>query len=158
LLRNFFTVSPWAAFRPARLACGYRPTRRWGCLSRYILKASRPPGPLVEELPSCSDGRRGDRQKPFRYSRSQRLALPVLRPARRASPPGPRPRQARRPGHPAGPAAWPPSRSGGRVAQYAPAMELSGTAAIISGGASGLGEAAARELAMAGSAVVIADL
>jgi NAD(P)-dependent dehydrogenase (short-subunit alcohol dehydrogenase family) len=37
-------------------------------------------------------------------------------------------------------------------------MELSGTAAIISGGASGLGEAAARELAAAGSAVVIADL
>jgi len=39
-----------------------------------------------------------------------------------------------------------------------PAMELSGTAAIISGGASGLGEAAARALAAAGSAVVIADL
>jgi NAD(P)-dependent dehydrogenase (short-subunit alcohol dehydrogenase family) len=39
-----------------------------------------------------------------------------------------------------------------------PAMELSGTAAIISGGASGLGEATARELAVAGSAVVIADL
>src|SRR5262245_27323531 len=39
-----------------------------------------------------------------------------------------------------------------------PAMELSGTAAIISGGASGLGEATARELAAAGSAVVIADL
>lgn len=39
-----------------------------------------------------------------------------------------------------------------------PPMELSGTAAIISGGASGLGEAAARELAAAGSAVVIADL
>src|SRR5215472_8174310 len=38
------------------------------------------------------------------------------------------------------------------------AMELSGTAAIISGGASGLGEATARELAAAGSAVVIADL
>ena len=37
-------------------------------------------------------------------------------------------------------------------------MELSGTAAIISGGASGLGEAAARALAAAGSAVVIADL
>ncbi|HYV80199.1 MAG TPA: SDR family NAD(P)-dependent oxidoreductase, partial [Streptosporangiaceae bacterium] len=37
-------------------------------------------------------------------------------------------------------------------------MELSGTAAIISGGASGLGEAAARELAGAGSTVVIADL
>src|SRR5215475_15358280 len=47
---------------------------------------------------------------------------------------------------------------GGPVAQYAPPMELSGTAAIISGGASGLGEAAARELATAGSAVVIADL
>ena len=39
-----------------------------------------------------------------------------------------------------------------------PAMELSGTAAIISGGASGLGEAAARALAAAGSTVVIADL
>jgi NAD(P)-dependent dehydrogenase (short-subunit alcohol dehydrogenase family) len=37
-------------------------------------------------------------------------------------------------------------------------MELSGTAAIISGGGSGLGEAAARELSAAGSAVVIADL
>ncbi len=39
-----------------------------------------------------------------------------------------------------------------------PGMELSGTAAIISGGASGLGEAAARALAAAGSAVLIADL
>src|SRR5262249_42197984 len=39
-----------------------------------------------------------------------------------------------------------------------PPMGLSGTAAIISGGASGLGEATARELAAAGSAVVIADL
>src|SRR5205809_3046802 len=39
-----------------------------------------------------------------------------------------------------------------------PPMELSGTAAIVSGGASGLGEATARELAAAGSAVVIADL
>ena len=39
-----------------------------------------------------------------------------------------------------------------------PPMELSGTAAIISGGASGLGEAAARELAAAGSKVIIADL
>jgi NAD(P)-dependent dehydrogenase (short-subunit alcohol dehydrogenase family) len=37
-------------------------------------------------------------------------------------------------------------------------MELSGTAAIISGGASGLGEAAARALAAAGGTVVIADL
>jgi NAD(P)-dependent dehydrogenase (short-subunit alcohol dehydrogenase family) len=37
-------------------------------------------------------------------------------------------------------------------------MELSGTAAIISGGASGLGEAVARDLAAAGSTVVIADL
>jgi NAD(P)-dependent dehydrogenase (short-subunit alcohol dehydrogenase family) len=39
-----------------------------------------------------------------------------------------------------------------------PAMELSGTAAIISGGASGLGEATARDLAEAGCTVVIADL
>ena len=39
-----------------------------------------------------------------------------------------------------------------------PAMELSGTTAIISGGASGLGEATARMLAAAGSTVVIADL
>ncbi len=37
-------------------------------------------------------------------------------------------------------------------------MELSGTAAIISGGASGLGEATARALAAAGSAVFLADL
>jgi NAD(P)-dependent dehydrogenase (short-subunit alcohol dehydrogenase family) len=37
-------------------------------------------------------------------------------------------------------------------------MEINGTAAIISGGASGLGEAVARELASAGSRVVLADL
>ena len=37
-------------------------------------------------------------------------------------------------------------------------MDLTGTAAIISGGASGLGEATARGLATAGSTVVIADL
>jgi NAD(P)-dependent dehydrogenase (short-subunit alcohol dehydrogenase family) len=37
-------------------------------------------------------------------------------------------------------------------------MELNGTAAIVSGGASGLGEATARALAAAGSRVVIADL
>ncbi len=37
-------------------------------------------------------------------------------------------------------------------------MELSGTAAIISGGASGLGEAAARALAAAGATVLVADL
>src|SRR5579875_1781852 len=39
-----------------------------------------------------------------------------------------------------------------------PHMELNGTAAIISGGASGLGEATVRELASAGSRVVVADL
>ena len=39
-----------------------------------------------------------------------------------------------------------------------PPMELSGSTAIISGGASGLGEATARDLAAAGSFVVIADL
>ncbi len=37
-------------------------------------------------------------------------------------------------------------------------MELNGTAAIVSGSASGLGEATARELAAAGSQVVVADL
>jgi NAD(P)-dependent dehydrogenase (short-subunit alcohol dehydrogenase family) len=37
-------------------------------------------------------------------------------------------------------------------------MDLNGTAAIVSGGASGLGEATARELAAAGSRVVVADL
>ncbi len=37
-------------------------------------------------------------------------------------------------------------------------MELNGTAAIVSGGASGLGEATARELAAAGAQVVVADL
>ncbi|HUK69233.1 MAG TPA: SDR family NAD(P)-dependent oxidoreductase [Streptosporangiaceae bacterium] len=37
-------------------------------------------------------------------------------------------------------------------------MELNGTAAIVSGGASGLGEATVRALAAAGSSVVVADL
>ena len=39
-----------------------------------------------------------------------------------------------------------------------PVMELNGTAAVVSGGASGLGEATARMLAAAGATVVIADL
>ncbi len=39
-----------------------------------------------------------------------------------------------------------------------PVMELNGTSAVVSGGASGLGEATARVLAAAGAAVVIADL
>jgi NAD(P)-dependent dehydrogenase (short-subunit alcohol dehydrogenase family) len=39
-----------------------------------------------------------------------------------------------------------------------PAMDLNGTAAIVSGGASGLGEATVRGLAAAGSKVVVADL
>ena len=38
------------------------------------------------------------------------------------------------------------------------AMDLNGTAAIVSGGASGLGEATARVLAAAGATVVVADL
>ncbi|HTZ26231.1 MAG TPA: SDR family NAD(P)-dependent oxidoreductase [Streptosporangiaceae bacterium] len=37
-------------------------------------------------------------------------------------------------------------------------MELNGTAAVVSGGASGLGEAVARDLAAAGARVVVADL
>jgi NAD(P)-dependent dehydrogenase (short-subunit alcohol dehydrogenase family) len=37
-------------------------------------------------------------------------------------------------------------------------MELNGTSAIVSGGASGLGEATVRELAAAGAIVVVADL
>jgi NAD(P)-dependent dehydrogenase (short-subunit alcohol dehydrogenase family) len=37
-------------------------------------------------------------------------------------------------------------------------MEINGTVAIVSGGASGLGEAAARELSRAGAFVVVADL
>jgi len=39
-----------------------------------------------------------------------------------------------------------------------PAMNLNGTAAIVSGGASGLGEATVRDLAAAGCQVVVADL
>jgi len=39
-----------------------------------------------------------------------------------------------------------------------PDMELNGTSAIVSGGASGLGEATARMLAAAGATVVVADL
>jgi NAD(P)-dependent dehydrogenase (short-subunit alcohol dehydrogenase family) len=45
-----------------------------------------------------------------------------------------------------------------RAGQYAPAMELNGTAAIVSGGASGLGEATVRALAAAGCRVAVADL
>ena len=37
-------------------------------------------------------------------------------------------------------------------------MELNGTSAIVTGGASGLGEAAARTLAAAGAHVIVADL
>ncbi|MGW5159960.1 SDR family NAD(P)-dependent oxidoreductase, partial [Nonomuraea wenchangensis] len=37
-------------------------------------------------------------------------------------------------------------------------MDVNGSSAIISGGASGLGEATARELARAGATVVVADL
>lgn len=43
-------------------------------------------------------------------------------------------------------------------AQYAPRMDLNGVAAIVSGGASGLGEATVRDLAAAGCKVVVADL
>jgi len=39
-----------------------------------------------------------------------------------------------------------------------PVMNLNGTAAVVSGGASGLGEATARVLAAAGATVVVADL
>ncbi len=37
-------------------------------------------------------------------------------------------------------------------------MDLNGISALVSGGASGLGEATARELASAGATVVVADL
>ena len=39
-----------------------------------------------------------------------------------------------------------------------PVMELNAVTAIVSGGASGLGEATARDLAAAGAHVVVADL
>ena len=39
-----------------------------------------------------------------------------------------------------------------------PRMNLHGSSSIVTGGASGIGEAAARQLAEAGSRVVIADL
>src|SRR5262249_46134175 len=52
----------------------------------------------------------------------------------------------------------PAGRERGRRAQYAPAMNLNGVAAIVSGGASGLGEATVRDLAAAGCHVVVADL
>ena len=51
-------------------------------------------------------------------------------------------------------------RPGGAAAAAGmlPGMELNGTSAVVSGGASGLGEATARALAAAGATVVIADL
>src|ERR1700678_574770 len=50
------------------------------------------------------------------------------------------------------------ARATASEAGYAPAMELNGTSAIVTGGASGLGEAAARTLAAAGAHVIVADL
>ena len=57
-----------------------------------------------------------------------------------------------------GPAALKPCSDRCWAAQYAPAMKVNGTAAIVSGGASGLGEATARDLAAAGCRVLVADL
>src|SRR6266496_3259296 len=51
-----------------------------------------------------------------------------------------------------------PVRAGGARHSKLRCMKLNGTAAIVTGGASGLGEATARELAAAGCAVVVADL
>jgi NAD(P)-dependent dehydrogenase (short-subunit alcohol dehydrogenase family) len=51
-----------------------------------------------------------------------------------------------------------PAGARGSAAQYAPAMDLNGVAAIVSGGASGLGEATVRDLASVGCKVVVADL
>jgi NAD(P)-dependent dehydrogenase (short-subunit alcohol dehydrogenase family) len=51
-----------------------------------------------------------------------------------------------------------PVRYDARRAAKLPLMELNGTAGIVSGGASGLGEATARQLAAAGCRVVVADL
>src|ERR1700757_3652399 len=51
---------------------------------------------------------------------------------------------------------WPPRGAAGRT--MLAAMELNGSSAIVTGGASGLGEATARVLAAAGAHVVIADL
>src|SRR5579862_5949651 len=60
---------------------------------------------------------------------------------------------------PRGPGRAEPSRiRGGGRGKYAPAMNLNGTCAIVSGGASGLGEATVRALAAAGVTVVVADL
>ena len=54
---------------------------------------------------------------------------------------------------------WPrKSGQGAGPRGYAPGMDVNGTAAIVSGGGSGLGEATARALAAAGARVVIADL
>jgi NAD(P)-dependent dehydrogenase (short-subunit alcohol dehydrogenase family) len=50
------------------------------------------------------------------------------------------------------------TRRPGPARDIIPGMELNGTTAIVSGGASGLGEATARVLAAAGATVVVADL
>src|SRR5215831_5572744 len=49
-------------------------------------------------------------------------------------------------------------RQAGLTARMLRAMELNGISAIVTGGASGLGEATARTLARAGAHVVVADL
>jgi NAD(P)-dependent dehydrogenase (short-subunit alcohol dehydrogenase family) len=55
------------------------------------------------------------------------------------------------------PLALPPGRASSGAGML-PVMELNGTSAIVSGGASGLGEATARILAAAGATVLVADL
>jgi NAD(P)-dependent dehydrogenase (short-subunit alcohol dehydrogenase family) len=59
---------------------------------------------------------------------------------------------------PTGPGFPNPVRYAAPPAAKLPLMELNGTAGIVSGGASGLGAATARELAAAGCRVVVADL
>src|SRR5262249_1949120 len=51
-----------------------------------------------------------------------------------------------------------PERNAGGQPSMLRAMNLNGTAAIVSGGASGLGEATARDLTAAGCRVLVADL
>src|SRR6185437_9487430 len=85
------------------------------------------------------------RPGPFRRSHGKSCASPARLPR------GKRKRLAQ----PLSPS-WPERRADGRT--MLAAMELNGTSAIVTGGASGLGEATARVLAAAGSRVVIADL
>src|SRR5690606_7831313 len=93
--------------------------------------------------------RRGDRRGRA-HGRAARRRRPARRPPARAAV------RLQRPGGAA--LVYPPRVELDSVVGYGRGMDLHGAAAIVTGGASGLGEATARELARIGATVLVADI